>query len=157
MSICVCTKKGKENLDNIYKLKALDPKIQNLINIATEGRLNAYCPYSNFKVGASVMCDDGTIFSGCNVENSAFTVGLCAERCAYVKAISEGKMKFKAVCVVAQQENSFTTPCGACRQFMSEFGNVDVYITKPSGSDVLVLSLDKLLPYQFETVDHTFT
>ncbi|XP_072383088.1 cytidine deaminase-like [Diabrotica undecimpunctata] len=154
MSICTCTKKG--NRDNIYKVKTLDPKIQNLINIATEARLNAYAPYSNFKVGASVMCDDGTIFSGCNVENSSFTVGTCAERCAYVKAISEGKMKFKAVVVVAQQENSFTTPCGACRQFMSEFGNIEVYMTKPSSSDVLVLSLDQLLPYQFQTVDHTF-
>ncbi|CAG9831986.1 unnamed protein product [Diabrotica balteata] len=154
MSMCTKTKNG--NRDNIYKVKSLDPKIQNLINVATEARLNAYAPYSNFKVGASVMCDDGTIFSGCNVENSSFTVGLCAERCAYVKAISEGKIKFKAVVVVAHQENSYTTPCGACRQFMSEFGNIEVYMTKPSSSDVLVLSLDQLLPYQFETVDHTF-
>lgn len=77
-------------------------------------------------------------------------------RCAYGKAISQGKQKFKAVAVIAQQEEFFTTPCGACRQFMSEFGNVDVYMTKPGHEDVLVLSLNKLLPYQFETTDDTF-
>ncbi|XP_056649134.1 cytidine deaminase-like [Diorhabda carinulata] len=148
--------KNEKYAANICKLKTLDANIQNLINMAVETRLNSYSPYSNFKVGASVLCDDGKIFSGCNVENNAFTVGLCAERCAYGKAISEGNMKFKAVAVVAQQENSFTTPCGACRQFMNEFGNVDVYITKPNCNDVLVLNMDQLLPFKFETVGNTF-
>ncbi|KAJ8971301.1 hypothetical protein NQ314_000778 [Rhamnusium bicolor] len=124
-------------------------KIQNLIQEAIKVRNFAYCPYSNFKVGACILCEDGTLYTGCNVENGSFTVGNCAERCAYVKAISEGKTKFKAVAVVAQQENSFTTPCGTCRQFMGEFGNVDVYMTKPTSEDVLVCSLDELLPYQF--------
>ncbi|KAL1488931.1 hypothetical protein ABEB36_014717 [Hypothenemus hampei] len=137
-------------------LKLLDDKVQDIIRQATEVRGNAYCPYSNFQVGAAVLCQDGTIFSGCNIENSTFTVGICAERCAYGKAISNGKLKFTAISVVAYQENSFTAPCGACRQFLSEFGNVDVYLSKPGQDEVLVVTLAALLPFQFQTVDHKF-
>ncbi|CAH1994207.1 unnamed protein product [Acanthoscelides obtectus] len=136
--------------------KSSEIKAQNLIREATEVRSFAYCPYSNFQVGAALLCTDGTIYKGCNVENNSFTVGICAERTAYVKAISEGKRKFSAVAVVAYQEDSFTTPCGACRQFMSEFGDVPVYITKPSYKDVLVSSVSELLPYMFTTKDNTF-
>ncbi|KAH1016031.1 cytidine deaminase [Dendroctonus ponderosae] len=141
---------------DIQKLKLLETDIQELIREATEARQNAYCPYSKFKVGAAVLSTDGTIFTGCNVENAAFTSGICAEKCAYGKAVSEGKIKFRAVAVIAQQESFFTTPCGSCRQFMSEFGNVDVYVSKPNHQDVLVLTLDKLLPYQFELTNQTF-
>uniref|UniRef100_V5H064 Cytidine deaminase n=1 Tax=Anoplophora glabripennis TaxID=217634 RepID=V5H064_ANOGL len=139
----------------IQKFKTLDSKVQNLIREAVEARNFSYSPYSNFKVGACVLCDDGTFYRGCNIENRSFTVGICAERCAYSKAISEGKTNFKAVVVIAQQEQFFTTPCGACRQFMSEFGNVDVYISKPNSEDVFVTTLDELLPHQFKTVDNT--
>ncbi|XP_023029345.2 cytidine deaminase [Leptinotarsa decemlineata] len=135
---------------NIIKLKNLDANIQKLIHEAVEARTFAYCPYSKFKVGASVLCEDGTLYRGCNIENACYNVGICAERCAYSKALSEGKTKYQAVVVVAQQEDRFTPPCGACRQFMSEFGNVDVYITKPGYEDVLVTSLNELLPFQFE-------
>lgn len=103
------------------------------------------------------MCEDGSLYSGCNIENRSFTVGICAERTAYAKAISEGKLKFKAVAVIADQKDYFTTPCGACRQFMSEFGNVDVYVAKPKGEEVFVTSLDELLPHQFTISDGTFT
>lgn len=127
-----------------------DEKIQNVLNEALQARKLAYCPYSNFQVGASLLCEDGTIYRGCNIENCAFTVGICAERTAYAKAISDGKLKFRAVAVIAYQEKSFTTPCGACRQFMSEFGNVDVYVAKPELEDVLVTDLDALLPQQFQ-------
>ncbi|XP_066259685.1 cytidine deaminase-like [Euwallacea similis] len=143
--------------NDVKKLKLLDEAVQNLIREATEARENAYCPYSKFKVGCAVLCEDGTIFAGCNIENASFIVGVCAEKCAYSKAISCGKLKFKAVAVVAYQKNSFATPCGACRQFISEFGDVDVYISKPGHDEVLVLDLKKLLPYKFETVNHTFT
>lgn len=104
-----------------------------------------------------MLCEDGSVYTGCNIENRSFTVGICAERCAYSKALSEGKVTFKAVVVIGQQEKFFTTPCGACRQFMSEFGCVDVYITKPDSNDVLVLTLDQLLPYQFEVNDNKFS
>lgn len=75
---------------------------------------------------------------------------ICLFRCAYSKAISEGKMNFKAVAVVAYQANHFTTPCGSCRQFISEFGNVDIYVSKPGEDDVLCVNLQELLPYQFQ-------
>lgn len=104
------------------------------------------------------MCEDGSFYRGCNIENISFTVGLCAERTAYAKAISEGKSKFKAVAIVANQKDFFTPPCGACRQFMSEFGNVNVYLTKPNGEQVFVTTLDELLPIQFHISDKgTFT
>ncbi|KAG5899765.1 hypothetical protein JTB14_006102 [Gonioctena quinquepunctata] len=147
----------KEICKNIQKLKTLDLNIQNMIREAVEARNFSYSPYSNFKVGSSLLCEDGTLYRGCNIENRSFTVGICAERCAYSKALSEGKSKFKAVAVIAEQKQFFTTPCGACRQFMSEFGNVEVYISKPDSEDVLVTSLDELLPFQFEIVNNTFT
>lgn len=102
------------------------------------------------------MTEEGILYKGCNIENKSFPVSLCAERCAYGKAVSEGKMKFKAVAVVAYQETFFTTPCGMCRQFMSEFGNVDIYIMKPNHDDVLVTTLDELLPHQFKTIGAEF-
>lgn len=110
----------------------------------------AYCPYSKFKVGACVLCADGTTFTGCNIENASLNVGICAERSAYAKAISEGKAEFIAVAVVAFQENFYTTPCGACRQFMNEFGNVEVYVAKPQLSEVMVTTLGSLLPNSFQ-------
>lgn len=112
----------------------------------------AYVPYSNFKVGAALRCSDGDIvYTGCNVENGAFSPSVCAERCAAVKAVSEGKKRFSAVAVVAQQKESFTTPCGVCRQFLSEFVDADVpvFVAKPECSRVLVTSLYQLLPFSF--------
>lgn len=142
---------------SLTNFSVADSAVQNLIREAIEARTLAYCPFSQFQVGAAVLCEDGTLYRGCNIENRAFTVGLCAERTAYAKAISEGNKKFKAVAVIAQQTDFFTTPCGACRQFMSEFGNVDIYIAKPKGDEVLVTTLDELLPYQFQISDGSFT
>lgn len=127
-----------------------------MIREAVEARSYAYSPFSNFQVGAALLCEDGTLYRGCNIENRSFTVGICAERTAYAKAISEGKRKYKAIAVVAQQEDFFTPPCGACRQFMSEFGNLDVYITKPKGENVFVTTLDELLPFQFTLSNGSF-
>ncbi|CAG9864319.1 unnamed protein product [Phyllotreta striolata] len=139
--------------EDVKKAHELDCQIQNLLLKATEAREFSYSPYSNFKVGAALLCQDDSIYTGCNVENSSFTVGTCAERCAYFKAISEGKRKFKAIAIVAMQKKWFTPPCGACRQLMSEFGQLDVYMTKPRHDDVLVSDLKRLLPYQFEVTD----
>ncbi|XP_066158991.1 cytidine deaminase-like [Euwallacea fornicatus] len=137
---------------SVQKLVLLDERIQNLIVEATKVRAKAYCPYSNFQVGSAVLCEDGTIFTGCNIENVSYGLTICAERCAYTKAVSSGNRKFIAVAVVAHQENYFTTPCGACRQFISEFGNVDIYVSRPKEEDVLVLPLDKALPYRFDGI-----
>lgn len=110
-------------------------------------------PYSNFPVGAALRCEDETVYTGCNVENGAFSPTVCAERTAVVKAVSEGRKRFLAVAVVAFQENSFTTPCGVCRQFLSEFVSPDikVFVAKPEGSRILVTTFDQLLPYSFVT------
>ncbi|XP_066259847.1 cytidine deaminase-like [Euwallacea similis] len=140
---------------SVQKLASLDKSIQNLIVEATKVRASAYCPYSNFQVGSAVLCEDGAVYTGCNVENVSYSLTICAERSAYTKAVSSGNSKFIAVAVVAYQENYFTTPCGACRQFISEFGNVNIYVSKPGEEDVLVLSLDKALPYRFENIKDT--
>lgn len=128
----------------------LDEVAQNLIKSAAEARKNAYCPYSNFPVGACLLCDDGAAMTGVNVENLSFTVGYCAERTAYAKALSEGKRKFTRIAIVAYQVDSFTTPCGACRQFMSEFGDLTIYCAKPDMDKVFVSTLKELLPFSFE-------
>jgi len=139
-------------MNGITKLtsKITDSKLQQMIRLATEVRKNAYCPYSKFQVGACVETMDGTLYTGCNVENASFTVGICAERTAFAKAISEGHTTFKRVVVVAQQENSFTSPCGACRQFMHEFGrHIHVVLSKPDMAQVLECNLGDLLPLGF--------
>lgn len=114
-------------------------------------RNNAYAPYSKFQVGAALRTTCGRIFTGCNVENGAYSPSVCAERTAICKAVSEGYRDIAAIAVVAYQEHSFTTPCGVCRQFISEFTKKDVpvYVAKPSPVRVLVSSVYKLLPMSF--------
>lgn len=121
---------------------------------AIKARENAYCPYSKFPVGAAILTENNEVFTGCNIENGAYTAGLCAERTAAAKAISEGQIKFKAIAVVALQENGFTTPCGVCRQFISEFalnGDVPIYLAKPTNPPLRVFctSIYQLLPESF--------
>lgn len=135
-----------------------------MIQAARQARKFAYVPYSNFPVGAALRCPPGSegtgqeqsqmVYTGCNVENGAFSPTVCAERTAAVKAVSEGRSKFTAVAVVALQEQSFTTPCGVCRQFLSEFiahGDVPVFVAKPECSRVLVTTFNQLLPFSFVT------
>lgn len=109
-------------------------------------------PYSKFKVGAAIRLSNGTIVRGCNVENAAYGPSVCAERTAICKAVSEGFTEFKALAVVAFQEHSFTTPCGVCRQFLSEFveaEDIPIYVSKPEPNKVLVTSIKALLPISF--------
>lgn len=122
-----------------------------LINAAIKVRNNAYCPYSKFAVGAALRTKTGEIITGCNVENGTFGPSVCAERTAICKAISEGFSEYEAIAVVAYQEKEFTTPCGTCRQALSEFCSKDIpiYIAKPSPARVMVTSLYKLLPHAF--------
>ena len=82
---------------------------------------SAYAPYSHFRVGAALLSDDGTIFSGCNVENRSFGLTICAERSAIVKAVSEGHTSFKAIAISTPDSINPVGPCGACRQVLSEF------------------------------------
>lgn len=116
---------------------------------------NIFSPYSDFKVGAAIRLADGSISTGCNVENCSFSPSVCAERNAGCKAISEGHRDFKAIAVVAFQEKSFTTPCGVCRQFLAEFttNDVPIYVAKPSPNQVLVTTIGALLPMGFVPED----
>lgn len=91
-----------------------------LVELALQARENAYAPYSLFSVGAALLCADGTVYTGCNIENASYPCGICAERTAASKAISEGKREFTALAVAGSSEE-LCTPCGLCRQFLYEF------------------------------------
>lgn len=116
-------------------------------------RERAYVPYSEFKVGAALLAADGTVFHGCNIENSGYSMTNCAERTAFFKAISDGVKDFTALAVVADTEGP-CSPCGACRQVMSEFCAPDmpVYLTNLKG-DVLETTVAELLPGAFSPGD----
>ena len=127
---------------------------QTLIEKAKEAMKSAYAPYSKFKVGAALLCDDGSIYTGCNIENASFSPTVCAERVAIFKAVSEGETEFEAIAIAGGANDSpegECPPCGVCRQVMAEFCHPDtfrVYLVK-SDSDYMALSLGELLPYGF--------
>ncbi|XP_022090135.1 cytidine deaminase-like isoform X2 [Acanthaster planci] len=106
----------------------LPAEIQNLIELCQTAKKNAHCPYSKFRVGASLLTKDGKVFSGCNVENASYTLGLCAERCAIFKAVSEGYKEFRAMAVGSDVKDHFLAPCGACRQVMHEERRRTIYM-----------------------------
>ena len=119
-----------------------------LINEAKKAAANAYAPYSRFAVGAALECDDGTVVTGCNVENAALGGSICAERVAACAAISQGKRSWTRLAVYANSAG-YCTPCGACRQFLCEFAP-DLEILCVRGDNRYVsYSLAKLLPHQF--------
>jgi cytidine deaminase len=116
---------------------------------ASEAKRNSYSPYSRFRVGAALLTSDGRIFTGCNVENSSYGLTVCAERTALFKAVSEGEHSFKAI-AIASDEDTFTPPCGACRQVIYELaGNIDVVLTKKNGS-YRTKKMLSLLPHPFD-------
>ena len=111
----------------------------------------AYVPYSHFPVGAALECDDGTVYTGCNVENAGYTPTNCAERTAVFKAVSEGHRKFTRIAIAANTER-FTAPCGVCRQVLAEFDPqlaMEVILVNNKG-ETLELTLKELLPYSFD-------
>ena len=124
-----------------------DQYIQKLIDCATVVREKSYSPYSRFGVGAALLCADGTIYEGCNIENASYGLTNCAERTAIFKAVSEGHRKFKALAVVADTEG-LCSPCGACRQVISEFEIPYIIMANLKG-DYTVVELDELLPFRF--------
>lgn len=129
--------------------------INTLVNAAIKGRENAFTPYSNFKVGAAVLLENGAIIDGCNIENASYGLCNCAERTALFKAYSMGYKKedIKALAVVADTDRP-TSPCGACRQVMSELMRQEtpIYMANLKG-DVMILSVKELLPYSFSESD----
>ena len=127
-------------------------KYNKLINEALCAREQAYAPYSSFKVGASLLCDDGEIFTGCNIENSSYGATICAERVAFSSAIANGKRKFNALAIVGGKDeiNNFCYPCGICRQFILEFCVPDFKIILFDGTNLKISTLEELLPNAFD-------
>lgn len=126
---------------------------EKLMELAKEGREKAYVPYSKFKVGAALLTTDGKVYKGCNIENSSYSMTNCAERTAMFKAVSEGERDFAAIAIVADTEGP-CSPCGACRQVISEFcaPNMPVYLTNMKG-DVQETTVKELLPGAFSPED----
>lgn len=123
-----------------------------LINMALGAMKNAYSPYSRFKVGAALLCADGSVYTGCNVENASFGATNCAERTAVFKAVSEGKRDFEVIAVVGGKDGSvgpYCPPCGVCRQVMSEFARKDFRVLLFDGENVKEHTLAELLPLGF--------
>ena len=127
---------------------------QELIRMALAARERAYAPYSDFMVGAALRAEDGRVFTGCNVENAAFTPTSCAERTALFKAVSEGVTKFTDIAVVGSRRGEInqqiTSPCGVCRQALFEFGGPELnVIMAKTPDDFMERSMDELLPFGF--------
>ncbi|MCL2548046.1 MAG: cytidine deaminase [Symbiobacteriaceae bacterium] len=118
---------------------------------ATEALGNAYAPYSGFSVGVALLTSEGKVFTGCNVENASYSAGMCAERIALGKAVSEGYRDFIAIAVAGS--SGAPTPCGICRQALYEFAPGLLVIWGSSGSDLHCLSLNGLLPEAFGPLD----
>lgn len=125
---------------------------EKLIEMAKEAREKAYVPYSKFKVGAALLTKDGQMFTGCNVENASYGLTCCAERTAIFKAVSEGQRDFAAIAVVADVP-TLCSPCGACRQVMSEFGgHIQVHMANLKGQHTTT-TVEQLLPGFFTAED----
>jgi cytidine deaminase len=124
-----------------------DEQRSKLIQAAQEARQWAYAPYSNYRVGAALLSASGKVYDGVNIENAAYPTGICAERVAVFKAISEGEREFIAIAVVTDNGGS---PCGSCRQVISEFGlDTLVVIANAAGEVVQETSINELLPGAF--------
>lgn len=124
-----------------------------LINEAIAAREMAYVPYSTFKVGAALLTKDGTVYRGCNIENAGYSMTNCAERTAFFKAVSEGEKEFVSLAVVADTEGPIS-PCGACRQVISEFCDpeMEVILTNLKG-DIQKTTVAALIPGAFGPKD----
>lgn len=130
-------------------------KNEELISRALEARKNSYSPYSGFRVGAALLCRNGKVFSGCNIENASFSPTCCAERTAIFKAVSEGETLFEKIAIFGGkgdlEPTDFCHPCGVCRQVMSEFcGNDFIIVLAKSENDFKEYKLSEILPLNFE-------
>lgn len=120
---------------------------KDLYKLSAEARKFSYSPFSGFSVGAALLCSDGSVFTGCNIENSSFSLTNCAERTAFFKAVSEGKRNFKAIAISGGKNSADSPcfPCGACLQVMAEFCKKDFKIILSDR----IYTLDELLPHSF--------
>lgn len=134
----------------------MNPEV--LVSLAVEAMAKAYAPYSGFQVGAALLCADGSVYQGCNIENASYTPTICAERTAFFKAIYDGKRDFTAIAVVGGKNGVLTgtfPPCGVCRQVMREFcdNSFLIYMGGPQGS-FETHTLEELLPFSFSAKEH---
>lgn len=142
---------------------AYDYDVRGLVEAAREARLHSYSPYSHFQVGAALLTENGRIYTGCNIENAAYTPTNCAERTAFFKAVSEGEHSFRAIAIAggpegsSREEQDFCPPCGVCRQVMMEFCSPAefVVILARSPEDYREYLLEELLPMGFGPGDLT--
>lgn len=125
---------------------------QELLDRAKEGMKHSYAPYSNFNVGAALLCRDGTVFTGCNIENASYGAAICAERTAMTKAISEGHTDFERIAVVCSS-GSYAYPCGICRQFMAEFMLEGSVVLEDKEEGVKEFLVAEMLPGAFTRKD----
>ena len=131
---------------------------EQLIDLAKEAMTHAYVPYSGYKVGAALLCADGTVYLGCNIENASYSPSVCAERTAFFKAVFDGHREFTAIAVVGGKDGVITgafPPCGVCRQVMREFCDDDFMIYMLTGEDTYEgYPLAQMLPHSFSATKH---
>lgn len=125
-----------------------------LVDLACEARLKAYSPYSQFCVGAALLCADGEIIVGANIENSSYGATNCAERTAFFTALMQGRKDFTAIAIVGakrgEEINSFCAPCGICRQVMAEFCKKDFEVLLYDGKNIKTYTMSDMLPEAFD-------
>jgi len=121
---------------------------EKLIKLAKEAKEFSYSPYSKFRVGAALLCKDGRVYTGCNIENAAYGPSNCAERTAIFKAVSEGNKEFEKIAIITDSQSP-EYPCGVCRQVINEFApNLEIIVAGESG-EFRVTTLAELLPHAF--------
>ena len=130
---------------------------EQLMEMAKDAMIHSYSPYSGYKVGAALLCADGTVYQGSNIENASYTPTICAERTAFFKAVFDGQRDFTAIAVCGGKDGVITgqfPPCGVCRQVMREFCRDDfvIYLVGPQGYETVTLA--ELLPHSFCAQEH---
>ena len=130
---------------------------EKLCELAREAMTRAYVPYSGYQVGAALLCADGTVYQGCNIENASYSPTVCAERTAFFKAVYDGHRDFAAIAVCGGKDGVITgafPPCGVCRQVMREFCDDDfpIYMITPEGCEAHTLA--EILPFSFSAQKH---
>ena len=134
--------------------QASESDIKKMLEVANKAKENSYSPYSKFRVGAALLCKDGAIIGGTNVENCSYPAGTCAERSAICSAISQGHKDFVSILITSDIQDDFITPCGICRQALVEFGNIEVILTQGNGT-MKKMHISDLLPLAFTPADLT--
>ncbi|RDL38319.1 Cytidine deaminase [Venustampulla echinocandica] len=150
MATTLLQSSNEAHVSKVCEEYSLTPaEVKTLHSRCSSAKATAYCPYSRFRVGATILTDDGGYIDGANVENASYPVGTCAERVAFGKAVTEGHKKFKAV-AVATDITPPASPCGMCRQFIREFCELDtpVLMFDKDGA-FIVMKLSQLLPLSF--------